>query len=60
MYLCDIGICHSVWVASVLLVGMKLFKLYAPCVLYIGQAFHFSPERALYILVFNQQIYLII
>ena len=24
LYLCDTGICHSVWVASVLLVGVKL------------------------------------
>ena len=30
----------------------------APCVLYIGQAFRYSPENAFYI--FNQQIYFII
>ena len=34
------------------------FNLYAPCVLFIGQAFRYSPENAFYI--FNQQIYLII
>ena len=34
------------------------FNLWAPCVLYIGQAFHYSPENAFYI--FNQQIYFII
>ena len=33
-------------------------KLRAPCVLYVGQAFHYSPENAFYI--FNQQIYFII
>jgi len=32
--------------------------LQAPCVLYIGQAFRYSPENAFYI--FNQQIYFII
>jgi len=32
--------------------------LLAPCVLYIGQAFRYSPENAFYI--FNQQIYFII
>ena len=34
------------------------FNLQVPCVLYIGQAFHYSPENAFYI--FNQQIYFII
>ena len=34
------------------------FNLLAPCVLYIGQAFLWSPENAFY--VFNQQIYFII
>jgi len=33
-------------------------KLYAPRVLYVGQAFRYSPEEAFYI--FNQQIYFII
>ena len=33
-------------------------NLKAPCVLYIGQAFHCSPENPFY--VFNQQIYFII
>ena len=33
-------------------------NLKAPCVLYIGQAFRYSPENAFYI--FNQQIYFII
>ena len=32
-------------------------NLQAPCVLYLGQAFHYSPENAFYI--FNQQIYFI-
>ena len=36
----------------------NVFNLYAPCVLYIGQAFRYSPENAFYI--FNQQIYFII
>jgi len=35
-----------------------LFNLQAPCFLYIGQAFRYSPENAFYI--FNQQIYFII
>ena len=34
-----------------------LLNLLAPCVLYIGQAFLFSPENAFYI--FNQRIYFI-
>ena len=34
------------------------FNLKAPCVLYIGQAFRYSPENDFYI--FNQQIYFII
>ena len=33
-------------------------NLQAPCVLYIGQAFRYSPENAFYI--FNQQIFFII
>jgi len=33
-------------------------NLQAPCVLYIGQAFRYSPENAFYI--FNLQIYFII
>ena len=33
-------------------------NLYAPCVLSIGQAFRYSPEKAFYI--FNPQIYFII
>ena len=36
----------------------KDINLQAPCVLYIGQAFRYSPENAFYI--FNQQIYFII
>ena len=36
----------------------KCFKLQAPCVLYVGQAFRYSPENAFY--TFNQQIYFII
>jgi len=35
-----------------------LFSLQAPCVLYIGQAFRYSPENAF--CRFNQQIYFII
>ena len=35
-----------------------LCNLLAPCVLYIGQEFRYSPENAFYIL--NQQIYFII
>ena len=37
---------------------LVVFNLQVPCVLYIGQAFHYSPENAFYI--FNQQIYFII
>ena len=33
-------------------------NLQAPCVLFIGQAFRYSPENAFYL--FNQQIYFII
>jgi hypothetical protein len=33
-------------------------NLSAPCILYIGQAFRYSPENAFYI--FNQQIYFIV
>ena len=36
----------------------KTVNLQAPCVLYIGQAFRYSPENTFYI--FNQQIYFII
>ena len=35
-----------------------LVNLYAPCALYIGQAFRYPPENAFYI--FNQQLYFII
>jgi len=35
-----------------------LLNLWALCVLYVGQAFHYSPENAFYI--FNQHIYFII
>ena len=37
---------------------LGLVNLWAPRFLYIGQAFHYSPENAFYI--FNQQIYFII
>ena len=37
---------------------LSSIKLQAPCVLYIGQAFRYSPDNAFYI--FNQQIYFII
>jgi len=40
------------------IVCTREFNLYAPRFLYIGQAFRYSPENALYI--FNQQIYFII
>ena len=33
-------------------------NLYAPCVLYIGQAYHYSPEYSFYI--FSQAMYLTI
>ena len=32
-----------------LMQGKSLFNLQAPCVLYIGQAFRYSPENAFYI-----------
>jgi hypothetical protein len=35
--------------------NQNTFNLQAPCVLYIGQTFRYSPQNALYI--FNQQIY---
>ena len=38
--------------------SMFVINLYAPCFLFIGQAFRYSPENALYI--FNQQINFII
>ena len=38
-------------------VYIRTHILQAPCVLFIGQAFHYSPENAFYI--FNQQIYFI-
>jgi len=37
---------------------LDYINLKAPCVLYIGQEFLYSPEDAFYI--FNQQIYFII
>ena len=36
----------------------KLINLYAPCILYIGQTYRYSPEYAFYI--FSQQIYIYI
>ena len=41
-----------------ILVNVWCINLQAPCILYIGQAFRYSPEIAFYI--FNQQIYFII
>ena len=35
----------------------KLFNLQSPCVLFIGQTFRYSLEKAFYI--FNEQIYFI-
>ena len=43
---------------NVSMVLTVLINIYAPHFLYIGQAFHYSPENAFYI--FNQQIYFII
>ena len=34
----------------------NIFNLYAPCILYIGQTYRYSPQYAFYI--FSQQIYL--
>ena len=31
-------------------------NLYAPCVLYIGQSFHYSPENAFYVYLINKCI----
>jgi len=39
-------------------IDMKLIKLTAPSIFYVGQAFCYSPENAFYI--FKQQIYFII
>ena len=36
----------------------NILNLQAPCVLYTGQAFRYSPENAFH--VFNQQIYFVI
>jgi len=36
----------------------EITNLYAPCNLYIGQSYRYSPEYSFYI--FSQQIYLII
>ena len=36
----------------------SIFNLYAPCILYIGQTYRYSPEYTFYI--FSQQIHLII
>ena len=44
--------------ASKLFTNCGKINLYAPCVLYIGQAFGYSPENAFYL--FNEQIYFII
>jgi len=38
--------------------SLLCIKLYAPCTLYIGQTYSYSPEYTFYI--FSQQIYLII
>ena len=36
------------------------FNLYAPSILYKGQAFRYSPENAFYSYIFNQKIYFIV
>ena len=46
------------WSLVVCTCGGLQVNLQVPCVLYIGQAFRYSPENAFYI--FNQQIYFII
>ena len=35
-YLCDTGICHSVWVASGLLIGVKLHSVWVASGLLVG------------------------
>ena len=40
------------------IIRLKYINIYAPSILYIGQAFCYSPENAFHI--FNQQIYFII
>ena len=40
------------------IVYIYVFNLQAPCILYIGQAYRYSPEYAFYI--FSQQIYYLI
>jgi len=49
---------NSVVILTRLVCSSNLFNLYAPCILYIGQAYCFSPECAFYI--FSQQIYYLI
>jgi hypothetical protein len=41
LYLCDTGICHSVWVASDLLVGLKL--RWVASGLLVGLKLRFKP-----------------
>ena len=36
--------------------GGQYINLEAPCVLYIGQAFHYSPENAFFIYLINKYI----
>ena len=52
------------WIGGFLSAGLKkknilqVLNLWAPYVVYMGQAFRYSPENAFYI--FNQQIYFIV
>ena len=46
----------TLWATPGLKRGIFTFNLYAPCILYIGQTYRYSPQYACYI--FSQQIYL--
>jgi len=54
MFLCNAGVVSfckaTVWqLTTVKTWKLKMFNLYAPCILYIGQTYRYSPEYAFYI-----------
>ena len=55
-FVCQFLKSRNFWYINVLV--RNRFNLSAPCVLYIGQAFRYSPENTCYI--FTQQIYFIV
>ena len=58
LYMCYVHIEVAVKFPTSKCLLSYFFKLSAPCVLYIGQGFRYSPENAFYI--FNQQIHFIL